>query len=120
MPQPYGLHAYQPVLIDESCLTDEDRREAFEEALRAPAIGEAGGDWRSYATPQERARLEKELAELRRTWPPFAIANGEVPELREKRFELARRCRLRAFARKKYSGGRPVWFGDGVPIRSPS
>jgi hypothetical protein len=118
MPQSYNLHGYQPRAIDERILTEEDRKEAFDEALRGVACGDGGGDWRDYATRQEFARLEREVDELHKARSPYVISNGKAFEVREKRYELANRCRLRAFARKIYSGGRPVWFGDGVPTRS--
>jgi hypothetical protein len=114
----FDLHGYQPRVIDERCLTDEDRKEAFDEALRGVACGEGGGDWRSDATSEELARLEREVDELRKGMSGLIISTGELPAVREKKFELANRCRLRAFARKIYSGGRQVWYGDGVPTRS--
>jgi hypothetical protein len=106
-------HSYQPVVVDESCLTDEERREAFEKALHGSAGGESGGDWRSYATPQELAKLEKELAELPKLKSPF-ISADEAPGVTEKQFELTLRCRLRGYARRKYNGGHRVWYGDGT------
>ena len=61
MPQSYNLHGYQPLAINERCLTDEDRKEAFDEALHGIACGKGGGDWRDYATSEELARLEREV-----------------------------------------------------------
>jgi hypothetical protein len=120
MPQSYNLHGYQALAINERILTDEDRKEAFDEALHGVACGEGGGDWRDYATHEELARLEREVDELRKGMSPLIISVGELRAVTEKKFELANRCRLRAFARKIYSDGRAVWYGDGVPIRSTS
>jgi hypothetical protein len=116
MAQSCSLHGYQPIVVDEDCLNDEDCKESLLEALHAIASGDGSDDWRSYLTPEELAAFEKELAALRtqEKKSPF-ISNGESPAVTEKKFEMARLGILRRFARNKYNGGRRIYFGDGPP-----
>ena len=108
-------HSYQPLLVDEDCLSDEEFREALDEALSAPAGGESGGEWRSYVTRQELAELEKELDKLRKDTSPLFITTGELPAVAARKFELARRGIFRGYARRKHNHGARIWCGDGPP-----
>ena len=109
------LHGYQPLVVDEDCLTPVDCREAILEAVAHP------GDWMGYVTQQERKNLEVELAEfmkqeqIRRSTTPNVIHVGEPGEISAKRQDLPRRGMFRAFARNRYADGRRFWYGDGVP-----
>ena len=114
MTQSYSLHGYQPIVIDENCLSDEECRQAVTEALHGIASGRCDGDWRSHATPQELAELEN----VPKLGAPFVSTSDEPPALREKRSALAHRCRLRAYAIRKHGNGHRIWYGDGVACGS--
>ena len=116
MSQSYSLHGYQPIVVDEDCLTDEDCRESLLEDLYSTSRDEDGHDWRSQLTPDEVAGFEAEMAALRmqEKKSPF-ITNGESSAIMEKEYQMTQLGRLRGYARRKYAGGRSVWFGDGVP-----
>jgi hypothetical protein len=44
------------------------------------------------------------------------LGRGELPAVRDKKFELHMLGMLRAYARNKYAQGRSVWYGDGEPF----
>lgn len=111
-PRPtYDPHGYQPLVVDENCLSNEDCREAVLEAFEHP------GDWKSYLTPNELEELEKALIEIEASKSPYIFYVGEPPEMSSTRAEAARLGMFRAFARDKYAGGYGIWFGDGVPFQ---
>lgn len=104
------LHGYQPLVVDENSLSDEERRHAIISAVVQPR------DWSRHITPHERHVLEQELAdvqkqaELQRRNGVFYA--GEPPAMTAKRAELAQRGLMRAIAREKHGD---VWLGDGPP-----
>jgi hypothetical protein len=114
MPLAYSLHGYHPIVIDENCLSDADCKQALLESLHAIASGGGNGDWRNFATPQELAELEN----VPKLEAPFISTSNESPALREKRSELAHRCRLRAYAIRTHGNGHSIWYGDGTALRS--
>lgn len=88
-------HGYQPLFVDENCLSNADCREAVLEAFNHPC------DWQSVLKSKELAGLEK-----REPFETFIL-----------RADAAHLDTFRAYARPKYSGGRCIWYGDGIPWR---
>jgi hypothetical protein len=108
-------HGYQPLVVDEDCLSDVERREVIVDAVARPY------DWKRHMTRQEWGKLEKELAEIRRqreierrNTPSFVCAVGSSGPS-DIELEFVRRGSYRTFARDKYAGGQRIWYGDGVP-----
>ena len=71
-------------------------------------------NWASQLTSREREELEA----ARNVELPFVIYKGESPVVREKRGELAVVGTLRAYARRKYSNGHSIGYGDSITCRS--
>jgi len=107
-------HGYQPLVIDESVLTEEDRMEAFD------AAGSWPRNWLRYLTRPEVESFEKAMKEIEQKKSPYWFGHGELPAVQEKRFEMNWLGMRRAFARDKYAYGRRIWYGDGVPFRHNS
>jgi hypothetical protein len=109
------LHGYQPLVVDEHCLTAAGRREAIIDVVFHPR------DWRRHVTQQEVETLERKLAEIQkqaaiqRRKTPNVYYAGEPPEMEKKRREVIHRGSFRAYARQKYGAGGRIWFGDGPP-----
>lgn len=105
-------HGYEPLIVDEDCLSDSDRRQAVIDAVAHPR------DWSSQITPQEWAQYDREVAELERLAElegkntPSLFYGGEPRGLRDKEQELMMKGSFRAYARQKYG---TIWYGDGVP-----
>ena len=103
-------HGYQPLVIDEDVLTEEDRMEAFDVAPSRPC------NWLRYLTRQEVESFETAIKEIEHSRSPYWIGPAELPAVVEKRFEMNWLGMRRAFARDKYANGRRIWYGDGVPF----
>lgn len=97
-------------MIDETVLNAQERCAAVQSATRQPRI------WLGYLTPSEIASFEQAIAELQQRRSPYWFGHGELPAVRDKRFEMNLLGMLRAYARDKYAQGRGVWYGDGVPF----
>ena len=108
----YELHGYHPVVVDETCLGPEERRQALLDATTQPQ------DWLEFLTPSETAALEKDLAQIEAERSPFVI--GASQPRAERIFEASRLGMLRAYARHKYCAGRRIWLGDRPPWRRAS
>lgn len=108
-------HGYVPYYIDENILTPEERREALLESVSDRGdCADGEQTWASQLTLRE----QEELETARNVKLPFVIYKGESPVLREKRGELAVVGTLRAYARRKYSGGHSIGYSDSVAGRS--
>ena len=105
--QPYPLHGYQPVMIDEHVLSREDRLEAFQELLRCNLWGQAKESSADYLTPDELASVQPDCP------GQFVDGNDAVTQYR-KRSELQILSHYRRYARQIYGDGRGIWCGDGV------
>ncbi len=103
-------HGYQPLVVDEHVLSEEDRIEA----ITSPALKRQ--DWSSYLTPAEIQAFERAIKEIQRNRSPYWIGPSELPAVEELRFERHRLGVLRAFARDKYADGYGIWFGDKIPF----
>ena len=106
-------HGYQPILIDEDCLTPEDRREDIMEFFAS--IGHVdqqsrGPDLQSIMTPAELEIYERPQV----MDSPYYLC-GYSPEQEDEKCGIAWRARVRAYSREKYANGQAVWYGDGVP-----
>ncbi len=101
-------HGYQPLVIDETVLSAQERCAAIESATRHPR------NWLEYLTPAEIASFEQAIAELQQHRSPYWFGRGDLPAVRDKRFEMNLLGMLRAYARDKCAQGRGVWYGDGV------
>lgn len=60
------------------------------------------------------------IAELQQHRSPYWFGRGELPAVRDKKFEMHLLGMLRAYARGKYAQGRGVWYGDGMPFGRPA
>jgi hypothetical protein len=109
-PVNYDPHGYQPLVVDEDCLTDEDCREAILDSVSHPR------DWHSCLRRDEQIALQNELNNVEKFKSSYLYQTGEMPEKMEIRAVAARLGRFRAYARDKYAGGRQVWYGDSVPF----
>ncbi len=107
-------HGYAVIGVDETRLSESDRRAALEEGFTSPQ------DWRRYLTPEELQALDKSLAEAEQSESEYFYhpPGYESPQKREKLFEAARLGLFRAYARAKYANGGRYWYGDGVPWAS--
>jgi hypothetical protein len=106
----YDPHAYQPLAIDENCLSEEDCREALIEAVNHPS------DWVSYLAQHELDTLKKSATNANQNQSLY-FSTGGSSQQRDQQFEMARLGLYRAYARNKYAGGHRIWYGDGVPFR---
>jgi hypothetical protein len=61
-------HGYQPLVIDESVLSPEERHEIFVYALSCELGTDSWGDWQKHLTPEE-LHTYKTLAEKYRLGP---------------------------------------------------
>ena len=109
----YDPHGYQPLAIDENCLTAADCREAILEAVDRPC------DWTSYLTQSELKAIQKSLEAAAKHKSSYIFGSGEPYEIGDNRLEMAQLGTFRAHARNRYAGGRRIWFGDGVPFQQP-
>jgi hypothetical protein len=109
----YDPHGYEPLFVDENCLSSEDCRQALLDAIASPR------DWRSFLTPQELIELEQALQDSEKRKSPYIYYPGESAETRERRSAAAQLGMLRAFARDKYSQGQRFWYGDAPPWVQP-
>ena len=105
----YDPHGYEPLIVDENCLSSEDCRQALLETFETPR------DWRSFLTPKELDKLDKGLKGSEERKSPHVYYPGESPETCEKRSAAAQLGLLRGYAREKYSHGRRFWYGDVPP-----
>ena len=103
-------HGYQPLIIDEDVLSDDDRIGAIDAAASRPR------NWMRYLTRSEVESFEKAMQELEQQRSPYWFGPCELPAVQEKKFEMTRLGMLRAYARDKYANGRRIWYGDGVPF----
>jgi len=111
------LHGYQPVVVDESFLSAAQRRESFENYIRANTNGQNLEDWREYLTPGELAELKNKenIRVIGKDEYGLILDRNDRVKLDKLVAELTRLCWQRRYAREKYNQGRGVWFGDGVP-----
>jgi hypothetical protein len=107
-------HGYQPLVIDEDCLSEADRVEAF--------VGWTAHDrdYLNYLTRTEIREFQTQIKDIEQSRSPYWIGPAELPAVQEKKSEMARLGMLRAYARDKYASGRRVWHGDGVPFSRES
>ena len=108
-------HGYHPILINEDCLTAEDRRQEMMEFLASTADPNhpiRQRNVRALMNPEELRILD----EPPRSDSPFRIGNVSF-EQEEERYAISNRAHLRAYSREKYGNGLSVWYGDGVPFK---
>jgi hypothetical protein len=105
-------HGYQPLVIDENVLTEDDRIEAFD-----AAVSSRPRNWLHYLTRQEVESFKKAINEIEQNKSPYWIGRGELPAVQEMKYEMNQLGMLRAFARDKYANGHRIWYGDGVPLQ---
>jgi hypothetical protein len=105
----FDPHGYQPLIVDESCLSDSDSREALLDSFYDPH------DWNGALTAMEMGHLEKQVLESESSKSPLFFGPGESAKTQELRFVAARKGTHRAYARDKYNEGRRIWYGDVPP-----
>jgi hypothetical protein len=114
-------HGYQPVLVDEAVLSDEERHEVFLDSIRLVPGQPPDNSWFKHLTPEERRRY-RAAAQCAYQQPAVKdnfILDGRPVSADDVVSHLSHVGMLRAYARRKYSGGRPIWYGDGVPFQQP-
>ncbi len=100
---------YECLLVDEDCLSGEDRRQAIVEAVDHPRDGT------EFLTKNERAAMSQELVGIQSSISPYEYYQGEHSALSFKRAEYARLGSFRSCARDRYADGHSIWYGDSPP-----
>jgi hypothetical protein len=109
-------HGYVPCLIDERLLTPAQRQEALLAMLEVDPTGDdRNRNWMGQLTSAER----RELKALQPLEPPDMISRRQSFAAREKRVGLATLGLLRGYARRKFSQGHPIAYGDSLLRRLP-
>src|SRR6185503_8343925 len=108
--QSFDPHGYVPVIVDDRCLSIEERNDAVIESLANPP------DWKSHVDQHELTELNATLKKVGNNLSANGafFFTGEPAVIRERRFELARLGSYRAYARKKYAGGFRIGYGDSL------
>ena len=102
-------HGYQPLVIDENVLTEEDRMEV----VTMPTVHPH--DWVGYLTRSEIEAFKNEIKRIEKNRSPYWFGPAELPAVEEIKFAMILLSISRRFARDKYGRGHRIWFGDGFP-----
>jgi hypothetical protein len=109
-------HGYVPCLVDERLLTAAQRQEALVQMLEADLTGEdCDKNWMSQLTSAER----QELKASQSLEPQDMVPRRQSFAAREKQVGLATVGLLRAYARRQFSQGHPIAYGDSLLRRLP-
>ena len=99
-------HGYHPMSVDESILTNQERRAALKESFQDEAAGSQAPDLTQYLTREELSAYE-----MRLRGPEVERLSFSLPQSGQLLFA----ARLRRYARQKYNHGKRLWCGDGPP-----
>jgi hypothetical protein len=105
IPTPIDPHGYHPIVVDETNLTPDERREHLHDLFRSHAAGDQVSQWMISLTPEE----------LKKYSDPPKQPRGPLTDVDLDRAGRAQATRQRANARRLNSEGHRVWYGDGVP-----
>ncbi|QDS98164.1 hypothetical protein [Adhaeretor mobilis] len=112
-PKSYGLslHGYQPLVVDESWLSDEEKRRVVQWHIHRWPAGFKEG-WKSYLTTEDLAEMESIANEP----PPGESTqwrlDGKDPGVTWAQISrIERACQI-AYARVLYNNGKRIAYGD--------